>query len=206
VSADDRWRGWLVPGVALVIAAAVLIVAVVFAPGSTRPAASASPNAGGSPSASPEADEHTVVTADETLEFQQVGATIEVRRLAGASPGLIATLQAGLDVPPSGQTPAASTTSFFVILCGTDPNTARRYIVGHIDGKLPLTYLGPAAVGHGTTDGLFLYALNVGPIGFNDPIRIKTDDGLGLVGLGGGTFEQATTEGVKQPSGCWSMG
>jgi hypothetical protein len=201
---DDRWRGWLVPGGALIVAAVIVIVAVVSAAQSTAPTPSTAPSA--SPSNASGGDEHTVVTADETVTVRQVGGAIEVERVAGVAPGVLARIEANLEVPASGQTPVASSTSFYVIACGTDPNTERRYIVGHMEGRLPLKYQGPPAVGHGAADGLFLYALDVGPVDPLAPVRIQGNDGSGMVGLGGATFDQARTEGTKQPSGCWTMG
>jgi hypothetical protein len=203
-SQESSWRGWLIPGFALVIAAVVIVLALRSTP-VPGPQTSSAPSESEAPSHTA-ADDHILVTPDETLEFRQEGSSLVVRRLSGGQPTELARIGANLESPKPGQTPATSTTSFYVIVCGAETGNPMRYIVGHLTGRLPFTYQGPPAVGQGASDGLFLYRLDVGPINDQDPIRIQTADKLGLVGLGGGTFKEAVSDGAKQPSGCWVLG
>lgn len=201
---DEVWRGWLIPAIAIFVAAAVVGFAVVTSP---HEAAIASPSASAAVavSASP-GDDHLVVADDGTIEFRQEGADLVIRRMGTGSTVELARISAGLEQPSPGQTPVSSSSSFYVMVCDPDGSTPRRYVFGHMTGSLPLAYAGPDAVGHGARDGLFLFELKPGPIDPQQRITIKTADGGGLVGLGGGTFDLAQSEGTKQPSGCYTFG
>ncbi|MFL5929258.1 MAG: hypothetical protein ACJ77E_20185, partial [Gaiellaceae bacterium] len=69
----------------------------------------------------------------------------------------------------------------------------------HLDAARDATYSGPQAVGHGTSDGLFLFALVPGTP--DAPVTVTTSDGS-KVGFGNGAFDDVATDGAKQPSGC----
>lgn len=65
---------------------------------------------------------------------------------------------------------------------------------------------GPEAVGHGVVDGLFLFVLEPGPIDGQALITVKTANGGSLVVMHGQAFTSIESTGVKQPSGCYTLG
>ena len=200
---EDRWRGWLIPGAAMVIALALVSFTIISSP---RPSPSA-PRSSSVAAASPSLlDEHVVVADDDTLEIRLDGSDLVVKRTSGGSTIELARISTTLQDPSPGETPTTSVSSFWVMVCNTAGPSPRRYVFGHIDGRLPLSYVGPDAVGHGAADGLFLFELKAGAIGDQERIVIETADKNGLVGLGGGTFAAAEMKGTKQPSGCFTLG
>ena len=192
----SRWSGWLVPGAALLVAMALLIFTVM-----PRDAPTPSPSAP-RPSPTP-ADEHEVVTDQGVVSFRFEGNEIVVRLATGGSTTELgrATLPFISSAPPSG-TPAPAGTALFVMVCGpADGPGARRYVFGHLDAGLDARYAGPEAVGHGASDGLFLFALLPGATA--GPGTVKA--GRGEAGFPADVFPSVATDGQKQPSGCFVL-
>jgi hypothetical protein len=195
-----RWSGWLVPGAALLFAVALLV----FTLGPRgEPAASPSPR----PTvATPvPADEHEVMTDEGIVSFDLAGDEIVISLTTRGTTTELgrATLPFIATAPPGG-TPVPTGTSAFVMVCrpvGTP--TVRRYVFGHFDAGASVSYSGPEAVGHGASDGLFLFALL--PDAPSGPVTVTARNGV-MAGFGPGAFDDATGDGQRQPSGCFVLG
>jgi hypothetical protein len=184
---ESTWRGWLVIGPSLVIAAALLIITLAphDAPSPTPPGGSSTPTA---------ADQHEVATDEGVVSFRFEDGAIVIRLARNGSTSEL------------GRTPLASLsgTALFAMVCGpADGPTSRRYFFGHVDSAHEAEYAGPEAVGHVASDGLFLFALLPAPAGSEVPVEIQS----GQNGPGGGfgplIFARAIGEGQRQPSGCF---
>ncbi len=192
------WGAWLLPGVGLVVAAAAVLFTLW--PRTEQGAAVASPTA----SAGVE-DEHQVTTDEGVVSFTLENASIVVRVATPAATTELgrATLPFWASAPPDG-TPIPTGSALFIMVCGQpDAPDVRRYVFGHLDTAETVQYAGPDAVGHGTSDDLFLFALQPGVE--PGPIRIRTSDGAG-VGVPADAFDSATSDGARQPSGCFVSG
>lgn len=194
----SRWRGWLVPGVALLLAAGLLIVV-------TWPRSGPTPSTAPSPATTQPSDDHAVATDQGIVSFRFEGDAIVVRltgaerttELGRATVTAVATAAPGGTASPMG-------TAVFAMLCGpADGPDSRRYVFGHTDAGSSVAYSGPQAVGQGAADGLFLFALLPGPVDSTATIEVRA----GPRGPGGGfqasVFSQAASEGQGQPSGCY---
>lgn len=203
--AGPDWRGWVVPGAALLVAA-VLLVLTAWPKSSEQPAGAANPSQG--PSASPE-DDHAVATDDGMVTFRFEDGAIVVRL---ESNGAVSELGRG----PVLVEPAASTGSgasatvvptgaaVFAMVCGEvqTPNW-RRYVFGRVQGGDGARYSGPTAVGRVGSDGLFLFALSRDA----KPAHIDVVAGdESRVGLPADVFERAAADGDRQASGCAIFG
>jgi hypothetical protein len=195
---ESHLTGWLLPGALLALAAALLVGTLAVQGG---PAASPSAK----PSATP-GDEHEVATDEGIVSFRYDGASIVIRLTTdGTSVELGRVDLLFMASAPPGGTPTPSGTSLFAMVC--DPaagSEATRYVFGRFDDALDLEYTGPDAVGRGTSDGLFLFALLSGPVDPEDRIELEGRDGSG--GFPASIFERARDIGRLQPSGCYVAG
>lgn len=187
------WRGWLIPGLALIsvgLLAAVLIVAQNGPPADTT--TFPSPTAG---------DDHEVATAQGTVSFRLEGGAIVVDlATASGSSELGRGPLAGLATAPPNDSATPTGIALFVMVCGSvDGAQPRRYVFGHLDTVASPEYAGPEAEGRGASDGLFLFAIR--PDAPAGPIRITARDGSS-VGLPSDSFARAFESGVRQSSGC----
>ena len=92
------------------------------------------------------------------------------------------------------------------MVCGpADGPDSHRYVFGFLDEGRAIQYTGPSAVGQGTADGAFLFALSPGSLGTQGSITVGPvkDAGGAGVGFPGNAFALAITDGVRQPSGCY---
>ncbi|MGH2406462.1 MAG: hypothetical protein ACRDF7_00095 [Candidatus Limnocylindrales bacterium] len=179
-SAGSDRRGWLIWG-ALAFAVGLLVFTFMPRNGPTPTPSRVVP----SPSPG---DEHEVLTDEGVVSFRLEGAEIVVRLAADGT-----TTELGRTMLPTGGT------AMFVMVCGSRPAPeARRYVFGHMDSLGD--YIGPEAVGHEASDGLFLFALL--PDAASGPVKLTASDGTGA-GFGGDSFDRATKDGQLQPSGCF---
>ena len=113
----------------------------------------------------PSGDEHVVVTGEGFVSFRLENEAIVVRLTRDGKTNELGRSREFLAPPPAVGTRPESMVGVFAMVCGRadDPN-ARRYMFGYISGGAPIRYSGPPAVGHGATDGLFLFALAPGAI------------------------------------------
>lgn len=197
-SDGSGWSGWLLPGAILLIAAVLLIYTLM-------PRAEPTPSPSiATPAASP-GDEHEVVTDEGVVSFRFDGKAIIVRLQtdAGTTELTHTDLPFIATAPPSG-TPAPTGTSIYAMVCGpVGTPEARRYVFGFLDEATKVEYSGPQAVGHTASDGLFLYALVPGVPSGAIMVQVKNGPGGGYPG---DVFDQAASEGKKQPSGCYVVG
>jgi hypothetical protein len=188
---DSTWRGWLILGAGVLLVA--VLAAFIFLPeGNPAPTAAVLP----SPTL---ADEHAVPTDEGVVSFRLEGDALVVRleTASGTSELGRATLPYMTAASPSG-TPGPTGSAMFVLVCGApDSPGARRYVFGHIDSSHG-EYVGPEAVGHVATDGLFLFAIL--PDAAAGPISIKSKSGGG--GFPADIFSTIAEGGTVQPSGC----
>lgn len=191
------WGGWLLPGAALLVAAAALVFTLM-------PRDEQSPAASSPPSASAR-DEHEVVTDEGTVSFRLEDDAMVVRLATGTGTTELGRARLPfMTTPPPGGTRAPTGTAMFVMVCGpAGTPAARRYVLGHLDQGEAAEYSGPEAVGHGASDGLFLFALLPGAA--SGPVEVRASDGSSA-GFGGDAFGDAATEGTPQPSGCFVGG
>jgi hypothetical protein len=192
------WGGWAIPGAALLIAAALLIFTLMPPDGSGPGSSSGAP--------SPRfAEEHEVVTDEGIVSFRFEGDEIVVRLVTdGATTELGRTKAPFIATAPPGGTRTPTGTSMFIMVCGpAEPPAARRYVFGHLDSGGEAAYEGPEAVGHGTSDGLFLFALL--PDAPSDDMTVTGSDRSSL-SYPGDIFGRAASVGVEQPSGCFVVG
>jgi hypothetical protein len=187
-----------VPGAALVGAAILLIVAVLphAAPSPSPSAAVATPT--------PTAD-HEVTTDEGVVSFRFEDGAIVIRLAESGTTRELgrATLPFLASAPPGG-TVSPTGSAGFVMVCGpVDGPDSRRYVFGRLDPGSDISYTGPDAVGHGASDGLFLYALRPGSIDPAAQIEVRRGDLGGSVGFSAGNFARAIAEGERQPSGCY---
>ncbi len=188
------WGGWLIPAAALLVVAGLLVFTLM-------PRNGPAPSPSAAPSASP-GDEHEVVTDEGVVSFRLENDAIVVRRKTetGTTELGRAHLPFMATAPPEG-TRAPTGSAMFVMVCGpVGTPDARRYVFGHLDTGATAKYTGPEAVGHGASDGLFLFALVPGAA--SGPVMVAAKDGSGA-GFGATAFDDAPSDGTKQPSGCF---
>jgi hypothetical protein len=193
-SGGRDWGGWLIPAAALLVAAGLLVFTLM-------PRNEPAPRPSPVPSASP-GDEHEVVTDEGVVSFQLENDAIVVRLKAetGTTELGRAHLPFMATAPPGG-TRAPTGTAMFVMACGpVGTPDARRYVFGHLDTGGTAKYTGPEAVGHGASDGLFLFALVPGAA--SGPVSVMAGT-RSRAGFGATAFDDAPNDGTKQPSGCF---
>ena len=182
--------GWIVTGAIVAIVAAGLLATQLPHGGS----------AGASPSASPASSlgQHQVATEQGIVGFDIEGDVFVIRLTAA-----------------DGTTELGRTTTFtsgaagFAMVCGpADGPDSHRYVFGFLDEGRAIQYTGPSAVGQGTVDGAFLFALLPGSLGTQGSITVGPAKGAqgASVGFPGNVFAQAIASGVRQPSGCYIVG
>ena len=192
------WSGWIIPGAVLLLAA-ILLAFTLVPRGDPTPSPSSLV-----PSASP-GDEHEVVTDEGVVSFRFEDGALVVRLKTDAGTTELGRSKLPFigSAPPSG-TPAPTGTAMFLMVCGpAGTPQARRYVFGHLDSGGDADYAGPEAVGHGASDGLFLFALV--PDAPSGPVTVTAADGSSA-GFGGDGFDRAASDGQKQPSGCYVEG
>ena len=182
--------GWIVSGAVVAILAAVLLV--------TQLPHGESAGAGPSPSPSLSLTAHQVATEQGIVGFDIEGDVFVIRLTAA-----------------DGTTELGRTTTFtsgaagFAMVCGpADGPDSHRYVFGFLDEGRAIQYTGPSAVGQGTVDGAFLFALLPGSLGTQGSITVGPAKGAqgASVGFPGNAFAQAIASGVRQPSGCYIVG
>ena len=201
-SDGSRWAGWLIPGAGLLLVVALLVFTLMPR---TEPTPSPAPAA---PTASPTAgtgDEHEVMTDEGIVSFRLDGAAIVIRlRTSTGTTELSRTVLPFIATAPPGGTSAPTGTAVFAMVCGpAGTPQARRYVFGHLDAASGVEYSGPQAVGHGASDGLFLYALVPG--GASGPVDVQVKNGP-AAGVPSDAFDSAASEGQRQSSGCFVVG
>jgi len=192
-------RGWIVPGIALAVAAVLVVWTVISG---SAPTATASPTARASPSSG--LDEHEVQTASGVFSFRFVGSDLVVSRLgaSGATELGRPSVPAIASAPP-GQPPTLSGTGVFAMICPSSGGD-ERFVFGWVTTP-GATYSGPTATGHIASDGSFLYVLD--PRVASAPVAIGLPNvARPVVGLNASIFDQAKASGTKQPSGCMVIG
>ena len=208
MSADDRdgfdWSGWAIPGAAMLVALGLFIVAI--APWTwLTPGPTATPTPSGAQPGEGTGDEHEVVTDEGIVSFRLEGDEIVIRlTVDGATTELGRTTLSFFATGAPGGTPTLTGASMFVLTCeGANGSDARRYVYGHLGAGGDPGYEGPAATGHGASDGMFLFALlpgaTPGPVTVTGPDRSS-------VGYGADVFARASSIGREQPSGCYVVG
>jgi hypothetical protein len=181
--------GWIVPGAVAAIVAAVLLV-------TQLPHGS---SAGASPSASPvpSLNEHQVATDRGIVSFD-IASGVFVIRLTAAG----ATTELGRT------STVVQGSSGFAMVCGpADGPNSHRYVFGFLEEGRAIQYTGPSAVGQGTADGAFLFAVRPGSLGTQEFITVgpPNDAAGGSVGFPGNAFATAIASGVRQASGCYIL-
>jgi len=199
--------GWVLPGVVVLLAVAVLVGPGLI--GGLAGSDSASPTPSG-PDELP--DSHEFDTDEGLLSFQYEDGAIIVRRTAAGQTVELGRSVPLLSIPSGGQTLAPAGNALFVLVCGpSNGPDSRRYVFGRVDPVPPVTYDGPEAVGLAAADGLYLFALLPGDV---DPDAVFGVE-AGRVGLGDPTslvrapatmFERAVENGRREPSGCYVYG
>jgi hypothetical protein len=172
----------------VVLAAAVLVVPGLLAPG---------PSAGPSAASSPDA--HVLATDQGVFTIAYVDGAIIVSRVGQA------TVELGRGVVPDVMRPRSSGGTLsgggvWVLACPPTADERIRVLFGAqypIDG---FRYVGPAAATAFAPDGLWLVVLEPGQLDPAAQIRIETRGGSSSVDATG--FDEALADGVVQPSGC----
>jgi hypothetical protein len=194
-----EWSGWLIPGAALAFAVALLVFTLLPR---GDPVASPSPRPS-LPTPLP-SDEHEVVTDEGVVSFRLEGNQIVVRLNSDGTASELGRAMLPFFEQASGETPAPTGTSAFVMVCPPAGSpVGRRYVFGHLDAGADISYSGPEAVGHGASDGLFLFALL--PDEPSGPVTVTARQGE-EAGFGPAAFEDAGSDGQPQPSGCFVLG
>ncbi len=188
------WRGWLLPGAALLVAGGLLVFTLVPR-GEPAPGPSSAP--GGSPG-----NEHEVATDEGVVSFgvEDDAIVVRLRTAAGTVELGRADLPFMSSAPPNGTRAPAGTAAFAMVCGAVGTPEERRYVFGRMDTAGAVDYSGPEAVGHAASDGLFLYALVPGAA--SGPVEVKSSEGPSA-GFGGSAFDDAASDGTKQPSGCF---
>lgn len=182
--------GWILSGAVVAIVAAVLLVTQLPRGGS----------AGGGPSASPgpSLGEHEVATDQGIVSFDIENGVFVIRLTASG----VTTELGRTSTPVQGS-------SGFAMVCGpADGPDSHRFVFGFLDAGRAIEYTGPSAVGQGTADGAFLFALLPGPVGTQQFLTVAPPKfaGGGSVGFPGNAFATAIASGVRQSSGCYITG
>jgi hypothetical protein len=193
-AADRPWGFIAVIGVIALLAVGLLVVPGILSP----PAPSA-------PRPSPAPDAHIVTTDAGTLDFGLEGSAIVVHWTANGA----ATIELGRSELPAALVPAATDepiegSAEWTMTCLASSGAPTRIIFGHIGFGKGIEYSGPAAVGQGAPDGLFLFALTGGT--FAPEARIEIKSTAGAVGVGAQSFDSTLTDGLRQASGCRVLG
>ncbi len=179
--------GWIVSGAVVAVVAAVVLV-------TQLPHGDA---AGASPSAAPplKLNEHQVATDQGIVSFDIEGDVFVIRLTA-----------AGGTTELGRTSTVTSGAAGFAMVCGpADGPGAHRYVFGFLDEGRAIQYTGPSAVGQGTSDGAFLFALEPGSLGTQGSIMVGPAKGArgGSVGFPVDAFAAAIASGTRQPSGCY---
>ena len=186
-SLQSRSRGptWIVAGIVVLMAAAVLFVS------QQRGSTAAEP----SPSPTLALTDHQVATDQGIVSFAIEGGEFVVR-LTNAS----GTTELGRDAITTGGVSAG------VMVCGpADGPTSHRYFFGYTNGDRAIQYSGPPAIGQGASDGAFLFAILPGTIGtqLEPKVDAGKEPGMGATSFNGDIFVQAIASGQRQASGCY---
>jgi hypothetical protein len=181
--------GWILSGAAVAIVVAVLLVTQLphGGPAGTGPSASSPPSLG----------EHQVATDQGIVSFDIENDVFVIRLTA-----------AGVTTELGRTSTVVQGASGFAMVCGpADGPDSHRYVFGFLEEGRAIQYTGPSAVGQGTADGAFLFAIQPGSIGTQELIKVgpPKDAGGGSVGFPGNAFATAISSGVRQASGCYIL-
>jgi hypothetical protein len=151
----------------------------------------------------PTTDPHAVITPAGVVTFGLEGSDIVIRRTPAGGP----TSELGRITVPESTRPAASGDTFtssggFAMVCpAADGSMTDGFFFGYVDPAGGITYAGPAALGQGAPDGLFLFTVSTATLDPSTKLEAKSKGGA--LGISVATFGFAITEGHKQPSGCF---
>jgi hypothetical protein len=177
---SGRW--WMVGGVAIGLA----LVAVFGLSGLMLLEGRPSPGAGSDQAPAPvprDPGAHVVELPGDDVAIELAGEdAIVVSRLSAGGPEVLAKVPV-----PRGDVAG------FAMLCFSPDGTAQPYVFGRLDpADGPPIYKGPTAIGHGASDGLFLFAITPGTI-VSDMVWVTTASGG--IRFGQDAFDQL----AKQP-------
>jgi hypothetical protein len=188
---DPPWGFILTVGAVAVVGILVLVVPGMLSPNSPST----------TPRPTPTPDPHAVVTPAGAIAFGFEDGAIVIRRTTdGVTSELGRVPLAAAEQPIESGAPLSGASVYAMICSSTSAAGPERFLFGHIDFGRGISYSGPAAVGQGAPDGLFLFALPPGNI---DPAaRLVVTSDAGRFSVGAQYFELAAAEGTEQPSGC----
>jgi hypothetical protein len=203
-----NWTGWLIPGAVLVAAAGLLLLTVF-------PKATPTASVGAEPSATP-INDHEVVTDSGTISFAAEGSEMVIRESSGAASQLLARVAIQVSIPSPGGSPVASGAAGFAMACGqTGTSSFRRFIFGYLtpfegvqrtrEPDQTRKFFGAPAIGQVASDGLFLFVLLPGPVVPSTLLEVKSEALGAAIGVRASAFDSITTQGVRQPSGCYTL-
>ena len=207
-SSRSNWTGWLLPGAVLLVAAGLLVVTV-----GPKPTPTATSGAG--PSASP-ANDHEVVTDSGTITFAAEGSEMVIRESSGGGTQLLARVAIPVSIPSPGESPVAAGAAGFAMVCGqTGTPNFRRFIFGYLtpfegvqrtrEPDQTRKFVGAPAIGQVASDGLFLFVVLPGPVAPSTLLEVKSDAVGAAIGFRASAFDSIRTQGVRQPSGCYTL-
>jgi hypothetical protein len=204
----SNWTGWLIPGAALLAAAGLLLLAVM-------PKATPTASVGARPSATP-LNDHEVATDSGTITFATEGSELVIRESTGGGTQLLARVAIPVSLPSPGASPVAAGAQGFAMVCGqTGTPDFRRFIFGYLtpfeggqrtrEPDQTRKFFGAPAIGQVASDGLFLFVLLPGPVAPSAMLEVKSEAVGSAIGFKASAFDSIRTQGVRQPSGCYTL-
>lgn len=146
------------------------------------------------------AESHRVNIGGTTYAISYEVDNIVLRRLSPApSAELVRTTVPGAARPSAVGAPLLGSAQF-ALVCPEAGSTVRFWFGQLQPATRDIAYTGPAAVGQGSGDGLFLYVLTAPTISSGDVLKVS--NGTTSLSVGGSAFEGLGRDGETEPSGC----
>lgn len=190
--------GWLVPALGIAIAAGVYLTGTLtYAPASGSPP----------PTAMPSDDPHMIVLSDRTITFGAEGGDFVIRETRNGVVRELARVPLHYDADNRGSQVVTGAFGHVMVCDESGKTELDRYVFGRADwirsalSTAEPFLVGPPGRGSIDADGLFVYALDPGPLASTATVHVDFN-GRRVLGMTGAAFELLTASETPGPSTC----